>query len=533
VVETAVVVEPTPTAAPPTPQPTATAATPTEVNAMTFTVPATQARAVTNLWVEAGQTILIEYQSGSWRAGAPPTWPMVGPDGDAQVGSKLTFPVPDAPLASLVGGVGESRPFLVGPRAEFQSPATGVLWLGPNDDDVTDNEGSLVVRVALGPVATVSPPTATPLPAAGPTGVLAFSCGSGQQNQIFLSRLDGSLPYLLPNQPPNSVVPAFSPNGAQIAYRSNVDGAWQIYVSDLNGDNRRQITSGNANNYEAVWSPDGRRFAFVSDRFGSKQIFVMNVDGSNQQPLTPDNVVSDDPSWSSDDVIIYESNQDGRFNIYQISPQGGTPVVLISRGDSSSTPAWSPDGQRLAFEVLVRNVRHIWIANRDGSNLLPVTSQGNNNQRPAWSPDGRYIAFHSDYQQIATQYDIWVIELATQALTRITTRGDCYNPAWTVAPPVLSRTTWPVSPTGVEACHLADGLPVTAGDNARLWPVPDVTAGTALGDLAAGTALTVVGGPEWGPLRRDADFPGWWWEVTTRNGDLRGWLWEARLVECR
>ena len=259
VVETAVVVEPTPTAAPPTPQPTATAATPTEVNVMTFTVPATQARAVTNLWVEAGQTVLIEYQSGSWRAGAPPTWPMVGPDGDAQVASKLTFPVADAPLASLVGGVGESRPFLVGPRAEFQSPAAGVLWLGPNDDDVTDNAGSIVVRVVLGPV-------------------------------------------------------------------------------------------------------------------------------------------------------------------------------------------------------------------------------------------------------IATA-----------------------TPAVEIAP---SRTTWPVSATGVEACHLDNGLPVTAGDNARLWPVPDVTAGTALGDLAAGTALTVVGGPEWGPLRRDTDFPGWWWEVATQSGDLRGWLWEARLVEC-
>ena len=257
--ETVVVIESTPTAAPPTPEPTATATTAPELIVVTFTVPATQARTVTNMWVETGQTILIEYQSGSWRAGAPPTWPMVGPDGDAQVASKLTFPVADAPLASLVGGVGESRPFLIGPRAEFQSPAAGVLWLGPNDDDVTDNAGSIVVRVVLGPVV------------------------------------------------------------------------------------------------------------------------------------------------------------------------------------ATATPA---------------------------------------------------------------------VEIAP------------------------SRTTWPVSATGVEACHLDNGLPVTAGDNARLWPVPDVTAGTALGDLAAGTGLTVVGGPEWGPLRRDTDFPGWWWEVTTQSGDLRGWLWEARLVEC-
>jgi hypothetical protein len=116
---------------------------------MKFTVSAAQAQNQTGLQISPGQTILIEYLDGSWRAGPAPTWPLVGPDGDPQVAAKTTFPVPDAPIISLIAGIGDAPARLVGQRLEWQSDTTGLLWLGANDDGFTDNQGSLIVHITI------------------------------------------------------------------------------------------------------------------------------------------------------------------------------------------------------------------------------------------------------------------------------------------------------------------------------------------------------------------------------------------------
>lgn len=122
-----------------------------EASSVEVVVDGTAMRNDTGLSVEAGQTVLIEYLSGSWQAGPSPTWPLVGPDGDPQVASKQTFPVTNQPVMTLVGGVGEGDPFAVGTSLEWTSDTSGTLWLGPNDDDVTDNSGELIVQVTLLP----------------------------------------------------------------------------------------------------------------------------------------------------------------------------------------------------------------------------------------------------------------------------------------------------------------------------------------------------------------------------------------------
>jgi hypothetical protein len=91
---------------------------------------------------------------------------------------------------------------------------------------------------------------------------------------------------------------------------------------------------------------------------------------------------------------------------------------------------------------------------------------------------------------------------------------------------------WPVSETGVEACHLPVGTAVTAGGNARFWSQPDVVAGSLGQSLASGQSLRVVAGPVWGPIRLDTDDQGWWWQLTTEDGSATGWLWQERLNEC-
>jgi hypothetical protein len=131
------------------PTATAVATPPPTTTATEFIIAATQSQNQTDLQIAPGQTILIEYISGSWRAGPLPTWPLVGPDGDPQVTSKVTFPVPDAPVVSLIAGIGDAPPRLVGQRLQWQSETGGLLWLGANDDGFSDNQGTLTVRITI------------------------------------------------------------------------------------------------------------------------------------------------------------------------------------------------------------------------------------------------------------------------------------------------------------------------------------------------------------------------------------------------
>ncbi len=308
---------------------------------------------------------------------------------------------------------------------------TSTVELVYTGEEVDENApfATAVPTTEILPTATDIPPTAVPTTSAYryPDGLIAFSCGG---TLLLYDPAEGTR-YVLPGQPGTSIVPTFSRDGTKIGFRSNASGTWHIYTAQVDGSQLQQVTSGSQPHYEAVWSPDGNEFAFVSDQTGTKQIYVMSGDGTNERALTANGSENDDPSWSVNGRIVFESNRDGRYSIYQISPAGGVMDLLVGLGDSSSTPAWSPDGQRIAFEVRIGDERHIWIADENGRNPVQITSQGQFNERPAWSHDGTRLAFHSNYEQQSTSnYDIWVIDLQTRALQRITFDGNCYDPAW-------------------------------------------------------------------------------------------------------
>jgi hypothetical protein len=98
---------------------------------------------------------------------------------------------------------------------------------------------------------------------------------------------------------------------------------------------------------------------------------------------------------------------------------------------------------------------------------------------------------------------------------------------------LLPALEWPMSDTGVEACHISAGDTVSAGEQARLWSEPDVTSGRSLASLPAGEILVVMNGPVWGKIRGEPDFFGWWYEVEIGSMGRQGWLWQDRIAECR
>ena len=85
---------------------------------------------------------------------------------------------------------------------------------------------------------------------------------------------------------------------------------------------------------------------FDSNRDGKFEIYIMDTDGSNQQRLT-DSSGSESPAWSPDRSKIAFTTAEGSIAVMDAG--GANPqVVTRTEGEESGGPAWSPDGMRIA-----------------------------------------------------------------------------------------------------------------------------------------------------------------------------------------
>ena len=129
-----------------------------------------------------------------------------------------------------------------------------------------------------------------------------------------------------------------------------------------------------------------------------------------------------------DGSIAFGSNRHtGAGDLYSIFP--GSAATRLTTSTSSSDPAYSPDGERIAY---VNADYQIAVMNRDGSAPTPITSGRTSKQQPAWSPDGR-IAFVANSFEVDGQTDleIWVINADGSGLVQITNNTDPdLEPAW-------------------------------------------------------------------------------------------------------
>jgi hypothetical protein len=231
------------------------------------------------------------------------------------------------------------------------------------------------VKARIGTVAAASllafavggaaPHAAAPLPAP-----LAFAKSEADGGGVFVWERSGRVRLFAGA----AQSPAWSPDGRRLAYVR--DG--ELWVADADGSHRARLSDYAS---AADWAPDGR--SLVVERDG--QLVVLRADGAGGRALG----AGTEPSWSSRNRIAFVRNGD----LYSANPDGRGLRRFTTTTATESSPAWSPDGSRIAF-IAAEGVTvdlHVLDANR--GTVTPITADPFTEASPAWSADGSRLAF--------------------------------------------------------------------------------------------------------------------------------------------
>jgi serine/threonine protein kinase/Tol biopolymer transport system component len=197
---------------------------------------------------------------------------------------------------------------------------------------------------------------------------------------------------------------SLSPDGQWVAYSSGVDEITQdIFLQAVGGQRAFNLTAGSgAANVTPRFSPDGDRIAFRSERDGGG-IFVMARTGESVTRLTD---FGYSPAWSPDGkrlaVASLEEPDEPRLPPLV---HGELWLVSVVTGERSRMPvpdglqpAWAPDGQFIAYWGRDESdrPRQIFVIRPDGTGRVQITDGTGGDFSPAWSHDGAHLYFLSD-----------------------------------------------------------------------------------------------------------------------------------------
>ena len=276
----------------------------------------------------------------------------------------------------------------------------------------------------------------------------------GHDTDLWLAAWDGSRSVRLTNSPDDESTPRWNPDGHRLAFlssRQNEDHADQVWLLDTDGGEAERLTSVKSGVEDLAWSPDGKqlllvisdpdsveeggsdstwkktprpividRYTFMSDYTGflgklRKHLYLFDLASRKLTQLTSDPRYQElTPAWSPDGKRIAfvskrsaDPDRTNDWNLYLMDAVAGAePKALTTfegpdnEPDTDSPLAWSPDGKRIAYlqggtlKQIYYAVTKLAVVPVDGGAPTVITPDLDRDANtPVWSSDGSHIRF--------------------------------------------------------------------------------------------------------------------------------------------
>ena len=238
-----------------------------------------------------------------------------------------------------------------------------------------------------------------------------FDPASGQNSRLDI-RVTGDLPQTLPrfaNVTQDVQAMNLSPGGRRAAFEAR----GEIFTVPAEKGEIRNLT-GTPGIRETVpaWSPDGKQLAYLSDRTGEYEIWVRPSDGSGAERQVTRGAGSwrYPPLWSPDGRKLAFGDSERRLRYVEVEGANSGRIVEVDRGDLGDITdyRWSPDSSWLVYtKTGATQYPSIWVWSLEQRKPLRLTSGMTSDTEPVFDPSGRYLFFLSnrDFNLTNGSYD--------------------------------------------------------------------------------------------------------------------------------
>ena len=211
----------------------------------------------------------------------------------------------------------------------------------------------------------------------------------------------------------------------------------KVYQIDQDGSDQKLVSSTDKQAMSPAWAADGRHFAYMEFQAGKGWLYFQEMGaGSNKRMAisTTGTALDFTPAFSPDGqtMAFSRATEDGT-DLYTINIKSNCCLrrLTVGRFSDNLSPTFSPDGQRIAFVSTRPGLPQIYVMAADGTDqqlFAPfdygVTGSSN---APEWSPDGQSVAFHRD---VAGTLQVFVLDVRTRTVRQLTSVGRNEDPTW-------------------------------------------------------------------------------------------------------